>query len=348
MPEAKPNADDAESLRAVLSVAPNFRHKKTIDPNAIPFPSLASASAGWPVFSRLFSLILSADSPETLIHRAAVGLGLLPEVQWCEISAQPNTEDDVVQCAFETENESELMSPQVASSGEAWLVVKLHPGPNSAIYAVVGDLLRLIIEFYDQSRHMRRLSAEALCDPLTQLWNRRGFSVHLEQALSRFRRSGERLAIVSFDVDHFKSINDEGGHASGDQSLSVIANAIREVCRPSDIPARLGGDEFTILLCGCDAKGAILVAQRLQYAIDRANPLAERRITLSVGIADSRLLVEQATARASIQPLLDAADKALYAAKESGRAAIRVHPSCQDEDDYDGHYDQSPRKRLGS
>ncbi len=164
------------------------------------------------------------------------------------------------------------------------------------------------------------LDAAARQDHLTHLLNLRAFreamQMHADQA-------AEAAFCVAFlDVDHFKSINDRYGHASGDAVLVAVAGALRSAARKQDVVARVGGEEFAVLLPGCDLAGAILAAERLRAAVQAlAVPVrdTELAVTISVGVAAAVPFV-------SVDALLGAADAAMYLAKAQGRNRVATLP----------------------
>lgn len=163
------------------------------------------------------------------------------------------------------------------------------------------------------------LEAQALSDPLTGLANRRAFARDIEQAVDRAGRTGEPLSMLTFDVDHFKRINDTWGHAAGDVALQAVADALRAVARRSDIVARLGGDEFVMLITG-DRVGGLRVAAALRAAVARATHIPGGPPTLSIGLATMPDDAESA------DKLSAASDAALYNAKAGGRDRVATVP----------------------
>lgn len=168
------------------------------------------------------------------------------------------------------------------------------------------------------SREQLRLLSEH--DPLTGLSNRRGFELVLQPALSRAKRSKDKLALLLLDLDDFKSINDTLGHDAGDQLLVEIAARLRKVVRDTDYLCRLGGDEFVVLMTRLERdEQAVYLANRIIETLQ--NPIqlgaTERVITTSIGIAT---LGENAGNEVD---LLKCADVALYQAKEDGRNQSR-------------------------
>jgi diguanylate cyclase (GGDEF)-like protein len=156
------------------------------------------------------------------------------------------------------------------------------------------------------------LESQAMADPLTGLPNRRAFDRDLAHQAAWVRRSGGPLALLTVDLDHFKSINDTWGHAVGDRALQSVARAMREVIRDSDVVARLGGDEFVMLL-RADTTGATRAAEAVRHRVAVAADVPGGAPTLSIGIA---VLPDNAD---TIEGLLAASDAALYEAKVHGR-----------------------------
>ena len=146
-------------------------------------------------------------------------------------------------------------------------------------------------------------------DALTELLNRRGFQEAFDLELERARRAEGPLSLIVGDLDRFKRVNDEHGHAAGDEALRSVARIIGSSKRGFDVAARVGGEEFALLAAGSDAHGAYMLAERIRTEIEQAGD----GMTVSFGIATFPLH------GASPEALLRAADQALYAAKRLGR-----------------------------
>jgi diguanylate cyclase (GGDEF)-like protein len=159
---------------------------------------------------------------------------------------------------------------------------------------------------------------EARTDQLTRLPNRRYFDEYCTLVASR-RRTSDRVAILAVDVDHFKRLNDLYGHQVGDQVLQAIANAIQVSVRDEDLPARYGGEEFMVLLRNPTAGVALEVGERIRQGV-RETDLIEAgvtdRVTVSVGVACGLAADEP------ISDIVERADRALYAAKRTGRDRV--------------------------
>ena len=169
------------------------------------------------------------------------------------------------------------------------------------------------------------LTQDASMDPLTGLPNRRSLTTELEREHALARRGRPIFSVLLLDVDHFKAVNDQRGHAAGDQVLQEIGRRLRSRARTSDVVGRWGGEEFLIVAPDTDVSGAQILADGLRTALAEDPFLVESgpvRITASVGVA--------AWERETVDELLGRADDALYAAKSSGRdvvvAAARAAP----------------------
>jgi diguanylate cyclase (GGDEF)-like protein/PAS domain S-box-containing protein len=182
----------------------------------------------------------------------------------------------------------------------------------------------VIVDVTDQKRSEAELRQFATIDHLTELFNRRHFLFQMEAELARIWRDDARpAAILMFDLDHFKTINDRWGHAMGDEVLRHFASVLRRVLRKSDVGGRLGGEEFALLLPDTDMVQASAIARRIQQHI-AAEPLTHGGIsiplTLSIGITLMR------STDTAIGASLARSDVALYTAKKGGRNRIALNP----------------------
>lgn len=169
------------------------------------------------------------------------------------------------------------------------------------------------------NRELQRLSST---DRLTGLFNRGHWEEMLRQEYARHRRYDRNAALVMFDIDHFKKINDTYGHQTGDAVIQQTAEVIRNSMRDADIAGRYGGEEFVVLLPDTDSEGAASVAERLRQSIEAHEVVYEgNRIhfTVSLGIAD----LSQPTS--GYAQLIERADSALYASKSGGRNRVTLY-----------------------
>ncbi len=181
-------------------------------------------------------------------------------------------------------------------------------------------LARTIREL-EESR--RRLAEQAMTDPLTQLRNRRAFFENGSKCLARARRHNGDMAVMLFDIDFFKKINDTYGHQAGDEALVAVAAILTSMSRAEDTVARMGGEEFAILLPDTNRLGTAVLAERTRIAIEKERFILGGKIvpiTVSIGIAS-----RDADPVDTIDQLLNIADKRLYLAKQSGRNRICVN-----------------------
>ena len=163
---------------------------------------------------------------------------------------------------------------------------------------------------------------QAVTDELTDLANRRRFMEVLQQEVARASRFGTSLALVLFDLDNFKQINDRCGHQTGDEVLCAVAAMLRARVRETDLPARFGGEEFAVVLAGTDLGGARAVAEKLRHDLsqDVLVPLPDWPVTASFGVAVLH-------PGESTELLIGAADRALYRAKAEGRNRVCIADS---------------------
>lgn len=185
-----------------------------------------------------------------------------------------------------------------------------------------GIRIGAVVAFQDISERQelaRRLQLLASTDSLTGAHNRRHFLHLLEQELARYQRYREPAALLMLDLDHFKQVNDQFGHAAGDSVLKAFTASAQQMLRRSDHLGRLGGEEFAILLPDTEANGAYELAERLRQMIaDNPVTCAEGSIRYSVSIGIAHFQHDDHTA----DTLLARADHALYRAKHGGRNRV--------------------------
>lgn len=160
----------------------------------------------------------------------------------------------------------------------------------------------------------------ALLDPLTRLGNRAALDNALHRELQLAERHKHELSLLMIDVDHFKVINDQHGHARGDDVLQAIASTIAHVCRESDISFRFGGEEFVVLLRKTNEAGAGIIAERLRSEVSKISLTQNGKTiqpTVSIGIS-----TRSSDQKEHIEQLFERADKALYEAKQAGRNRV--------------------------
>lgn len=196
---------------------------------------------------------------------------------------------------------------------------KAQDGDFSARYdegaEQMPDPVTVIGRAYNRMRS--HLETIVLTDPLSGCYNRRGLNQLAEREVSRAVRAKKSISVLAIDVDHFKHINDEYGHLTGDEVIREVGALLRETVREVDVVARIGGEEFTILVPDSNDEGALILAERVMHAF-RAHQFRslppERRITTSVGVAAAPARDDEIA-----KTLLARADEALYVAKRNGR-----------------------------
>ena len=162
-----------------------------------------------------------------------------------------------------------------------------------------------------------RLEDLSFKDALTDVYNRRYFTIRIEEEFKRHCRFGEPLSLALVDLDHFKEVNDRFGHRAGDQALRDVAQLLVKHSRSFSIVTRYGGDEFAIILVNTAKGGGVTYADRIRGVIEQ-HRFAHTPVTVSLGIAS---IPEDAT---NVDDLIVAADQALYHAKRLGRNRVAV------------------------
>jgi len=183
----------------------------------------------------------------------------------------------------------------------------------SATLLAVSLFASILVREIDAQQ--RRLRFQVEHDPLTGLLNRTTLPERLQGALERRAIEGTPAALLSLDLDHFKSINDRFGHEIGDRVLREVARLLRECTSVDDDVFRMGGEEFLVLLGNCDAEPALARAESLRATIEGAGLLQHHRVTASVGVAAARA-DDQRT------DWVRRSDDLLYTAKREGRNRV--------------------------
>jgi len=211
-----------------------------------------------------------------------------------------------------------------------WLIVDRHasnrPWQPEEISLLREVTTQLSVGIKQGLLH-RQLSQLALLDSLTRVYNRRSFDRQLKREWGRLKRVPAPLSLIMCDVDCFKIYNDVYGHQEGDKCLQQIAKAISSALkRPSDVLARYGGEEFAVVLPHTPQQGALQVGESIRQAVKNLaiphhNSLVDSVVTVSLGIATT--IPDTAD---NTQLLIEAADLALYQAKERGRDCVAIYP----------------------
>jgi diguanylate cyclase (GGDEF)-like protein len=184
---------------------------------------------------------------------------------------------------------------------------------------VVSSIVAGVIEYLARRNRalVERLEADARSDALTGLLNRRALWERMPAELERARRDRTELAVVAFDLDHFKRINDEYGHDAGDRVLVQFARIVERHARATDLVARTGGEEFLAVLPGCSAHAAKGFAERIRAELQHDTRASRVPVTVSAGVVAP-------VDPSDIDAVLIAADATLYRAKSNGRNRVVV------------------------
>lgn len=188
----------------------------------------------------------------------------------------------------------------------------------------LGSTTILKFTYHDQLEQsfQRKMYQAALCDSLTGAYNKKYFLDQLLKEFSFAQRHNSPLSLIMFDVDHFKRVNDTYGHLGGDEVLIRLSELTNESVRNEDIFARYGGEEFAVICRGVPMRQAAHLGDRLRRSVEQAKFVYNNQhmpITISVGVAGVPDIAVN-----SMQELIEAADVALYAAKNSGRNRVML------------------------
>jgi diguanylate cyclase (GGDEF)-like protein len=189
-------------------------------------------------------------------------------------------------------------------------------------------VLLLVLAWGARDRALAELSMLSVTDQLTGVLNRRGFFERAAAAIAQSRRTALPTALIMFDIDHFKAVNDSYGHTVGDEVLQLLSRTLSSGIGPGDILARIGGEEFVVFLHDSSGDTAAAIADRLRVAIRAGvrHPAGSSKVlTVSGGVA---VLKGELEPEASLTIALKAADEALYVAKREGRDRIIAAPVC--------------------
>ncbi len=253
---------------------------------------------------------------------------IAPAACWALKRGKPHintTEPQALCCEHALIPGSTLEIP-MAARGEVYGLLAISDGGEDAVERLrqiqplaiaLADAMSLSLSSIALREKLRN---QALRDALTGLYNRR----FLEEMLDRLTLDAERrkvpIAAIMIDLDHFKRLNDQYGHATGDAALRAVAGAITSVLRATDIACRYGGEELAVLLPDCALNHAVSIGEQMRTAIANATSGQVASVTASFGVA----AIPETSARAG--ELLAAADAALYLAKQQGRDRVVAAP----------------------
>ena len=191
-----------------------------------------------------------------------------------------------------------------------WRGAERDPGEDELV--ALEELAAVSGPAIDNAKRFREARQLADLDALTNLHNRRYFHETLAREVARGHRYDRRLALVVFDIDDFKAINDRVGHLAGDAVLAELAERVHSVVRSADVACRVGGDEFAVILAESTLADAEQLYRRLQFAVAARPTASADRLHLSAGIAELHPEDDAVS-------FFERADEALYRAKEGGK-----------------------------
>jgi diguanylate cyclase (GGDEF)-like protein len=194
---------------------------------------------------------------------------------------------------------------------------KLKVGPHTVFRVSLADETEVA--------YAQRMYQAALRDPLTSAFNRRYLDERLVGELAFAKRHGSPLSLLMLDLDHFKSVNDTHGHPAGDQVLQRFCHLVQSRVRSEDVVARYGGEEFAVLCRNTDEGRAAILAERLRSAVQKESfDIDGKRLAVTVSIGIAGILENEVD---TPEKLVEAADAALYRAKNAGRNCWRMASS---------------------
>ncbi|MFT7581760.1 MAG: two-component system cell cycle response regulator [Myxococcota bacterium] len=309
-------------------MAPHATDMRTFVPLATDHNATATTTAvmAMPVIqpsSRRAALVVITGQHMGEVHvldQYAMRLGRDPE---CDIVI----DDDGISrehCVF-TRLHNHVTIEDLGSTNGTWIdrvrVDRRRLRPGDRIRLGLRTIIRFMLQDEADEAYHRELYEAAVRDGLTGLYNKRFFNDRLDSEMAYAKRHKQPLSLLLFDVDHFKRVNDTAGHPAGDALLTHIGRLVTKLSRSEDVVARFGGDEFAVIGRGLDAPSISVFAERIRTAVAETPLVFEEEtlpITLSVGVASlsgNELVMDK-------DALLDAADKALYAAKRAGRDQV--------------------------
>jgi len=233
-------------------------------------------------------------------------------------------EDHPAMAALRTSEPQSNVVMGVHKVGDEFAWIQIHSEPilkdGQAVSVVTTfrditaerEMMRELADHLDIERELSRT------DSLTKIRNRRAFGELAEYIFASAERSNSPLTLAYLDLDDFKALNDEFGHATGDEALKLVANILQTHTRKTDVTARLGGDEFGLLLPETDLDAATLLIERVVEELGRAMKIREWPTTVSVGAVVFR------SRPASLDQAIEQADAAMYQAKRAGKAQMKL------------------------
>jgi diguanylate cyclase (GGDEF)-like protein len=251
---------------------------------------------------------------------------LLPGNCWALKRGKPHVNDPARQtlCCMHHLGEMATIEVPMIARGSVYGLLVLTLGADDAHDALIGH--RRVARALADSMSLalsnialrEKLRTQSLRDPLTGLYNRRYMEDALDRYVSLAERSGTPTSVVMIDLDNFKRLNDENGHAKGDAVLRDVAGQLVAALRPSDVVSRYGGEELMVILPNCSLDDAVLKAELMRARVEALSEPHGAAISASFGVAT---VPETSTSPMDVIPMADAA---LYAAKQAGKNCVRT------------------------
>ena len=263
-----------------------------------------------------------------LIIACTIGLGAITVVDWwtgTELRIFPLYFVPITAVALRASRRHSVAMSVVATG--CWHVANVLALETRqlATYVQVLNVLTMFVAFAlvgllvsELRARLRREEETSRTDVLTGLPNRRGFMERAHVLLAANRRSARPMALAYFDLDHFKRVNDEHGHAAGDSALVATAEVLRQRTRDGDVLARFGGDEFGALFCDADMDEVHGVLERIRASVEHTMRERSWPITSSIGA------VVFTSDEIDIEEVMAAADRTMYAVKQGGKNRVQV------------------------
>ena len=198
----------------------------------------------------------------------------------------------------------------------------------SHICIILYDVTDIAVNKKELEDLNARLEQVSQTDSLTQLYNRGHWESTLKQEFLRTKRNGGSSALLMFDIDRFKVVNDEYGHTCGDEALRHLSKLLKTTLRETDIAGRYGGEEFVVTLLDTDEKGAEIFAERLRVLIEQSPVMykqLEVKVTVSIGFACFSNEFKDH------ERWIEAADKAMYQSKKNGRNKVTAYADMKND-----------------
>jgi len=240
-------------------------------------------------------------------------------IEVCKKIRQQHLEDYIYIILLTAKGDKEDVIRGLEAGADDYIIKPFYPHELKARI----NAGKRIVDLQSQLNVAREsLRFQATHDPLTKMLNRRAITDILEREVSRAYRYKKPVSLLMLDLDHFKKVNDNYGHLTGDEVLCKVSIRISSVVRDYDSLGRYGGEEFVVVLPNCDSTEGLNVAERIRRCVEETPIKTKRRmitITISVGVA-----VFTAGEKIAGRVLIHAADSALYRAKNSGRNRVEL------------------------